>query len=183
MNLSLSGFSLNTEFIPAHELKIKEVERYAGKRKDNFLNFFVYCDDYKKEILQVGCNKGGIVSFIQSQVSVSSNELEAREELEVREKLFLSKALDLGLKRLPASFVANLNDLHLDMNFVSWDGVIDPETGNIVIVGSCHLAEAPFWTQILISPLMLDYSKANLPVSERFSLLDLKNLYTIINKK
>lgn len=176
MNLSLSGFSLNTEFIPAHELKIKEVERYAGKRKDNFLNFFVYCDDSKEEILQVGCNKGGIVSFIQSQVSVN------RSELEVREKRFLSESLDLGLKRLPVSFVANLNDLHLDMNFISRDGVIDPETGNIVIVGSCYLADAPFWTHILISPIMLDYSKANLPVSERFSLLDLKNLYTTINK-
>lgn len=182
MNLSLSGFSLNTEFIPAHDLKIKQVERYVGKRKDNFLNFFVYCDDSKKEILQVGCNKGGIVSFIQSQVSVSINELEAREELEIRGKLFLNKSLDLGLKRLPDSFVANLNDLHLSMNFVSWDGVIDPEHGNIVIVGACHLADAPFWTQILISPLMLDYSKANLPISDRFSLLDLKNLYTIINK-
>lgn len=179
MQFTTSGFSLDSEFIPAHEHKILQTQRYAKKENDNFLNFFVYCDDDKKEILRVGCNKGGIVSFIESKICVPKS------DLDYCHKQFLNNALAVQAKRLPASYLANLNDLNLNMGFASWDGVIDNESGNILVVGACYEkgnTKYAFWTHILISPTMLDYTKATLPVEQRFTLADMHALYSAISK-
>jgi hypothetical protein len=178
MNLTISGFSLNNDFIPAHDLKVNQTPRYNSKPKANFLNFFVYCTDEQMEITNVGCNKGGIISFIQSQKLIKKT------RLDVHHKQFIDDGWSLGTKRLPESFLANLNDMHLDMNFVSWDGFIDTERGDIAIVGLIPVKDDPelvFWTHILISPTMLDYTKATLPVEQRFTLADMRDLYSNIN--
>jgi hypothetical protein len=179
MQFTLSGFSLDSEFIPSHEQKILQTQRYAKKENDNFLNFFVYCDDDKKEILRVGCNKGGVVSFIESKICVPKS------ELDYCHKQFLNNALEVQAKRLPSSYLANLNDLNLNMGFASWDGVIDNKSGNLLIVGACYdkgNTQYAFWTKILISPVMLDYNKATMDAEQRFSLGDMQDLYSDVNK-
>lgn len=178
MNLTISGFALNNEFIPAHDLKINQTPRYTSKPRENFLNFFVYCTDEQMEITSVGCNKGGLISFIQSQRMIKKNRLDAHH------KQFIDDAWSLGTKRLPVPFLANLNDMNLNMNFVSWDGFIDYERGDIAIVGLIPVADNPevvFWTHILISPTMLDYTKATLPIEQRFTLADMRELCSNIN--
>lgn len=179
MQFTTSGFSLDSEFIPAHEHKILQTQRYEKKENDNFLNFFVYCDDDKKEILRVGCNKGGIVSFIESKICVPKS------DLDYCHKQFLNNALAVQAKRLPASYLANLNDLNFNMGFASWDGVIDNKSGNLLIVGACYDTadnKHAFWTNILISPLMLDYNKAKMDAEQRFNLGEMQALYSAVNK-
>lgn len=179
MQFTSSGFSLDNEFIPAHEQKVTKTTRYAKKENDNFLNFFVYCDDDKQEILRVGCNKGGIVSFIESKICVPKS------DLDYCHKQFLNNALQVQAKRLPASYLANLNDLNLNMGFAAWDGVIDNASGNLLIVGACYEkgnTKYAFWTNILISPVMLDYNKASMDDEQRFNLGDMQALYSTINK-
>lgn len=174
--IGLSGFMLNQEFIPDHNDKIKSASNYTNKNKEGFLNFYIYLNDVQGEILSVGCNSGGITSFIQSQQIIKSDHIESYN------KNFLDYAISRGMKQLPQTFLSNLNDMNLNMKFVSWNAVMDNQYGDIMIVGLVRATnDAVFWTQILISPMMLDYSKADLPVVQRFNLKDMKTLYERIN--
>lgn len=174
--IGLSGFMLNQEFIPDHNDKIKSASNYTNKNKEGFLNFYIYLNDAQGEILSVGCNSGGITSFIQSQKILQADKVESYN------KDFLENAVAHGMKQLPQTFLSNLNDMNLNMQFVSWNAVIDSQYGDIMIVGIVPATKGVvFWTQILISPLMLDYEKADLPIEQRFNLKDMKKLYECIN--
>jgi hypothetical protein len=178
MSLCISGFGLHTDFVKSHVEKQAYGFQYRGFSKPNFLNFFAYVkEDENLEILKVGCNQGGLTSFIQSQRIVR------RRQLPNHHKQFMDNALSAGLKRLPEIFLNHLNDLDLNMGFTSWDGVID-DTGDIMIVGICKVEDEPNlvkWTHLLISPLMLDYSKLETPVEQRFSLKEMRELFSVIN--
>lgn len=174
--IGLSGFMLNQEFIPDHYEKIKSVLNSTSKKKEGFLNFYIYLNDKQGEILSVGCNSGGITSFIQSQKILQADKVEAYNNA------FLENAVARGMKQLPQTFLSNLNDMNLNMQFVSWNAVMDDQYGDIMIVGIVPATKGVvFWTQILISPMMLDYSKADLPFDQRFNLKDMKDLYERIN--
>lgn len=174
--IGLSGFMLNQEFIPDHYEKIKSASKSTSIKKEGFLNFYVYLDHKKGEILSVGCNSGGITSFVQSQQILQTDKVDSYN------KAFLENAVARGMKQLPQTFLSNLNDMDLNMQFVSWNAVMDSQYGDIMIVGIVPATiGAIFWTQILISPMMLDYSKADLPVDQRFNLKDVKKLYERIN--